>query len=202
MSRLTIAGAAFALSVAASPVAAEPFQNFVDMCLKTDVNRQAAGARAKAIGWFALPVDPSMADESGMQDAAIYMNVDPLNPGSKPPLDLEILFTGWGAGEEVFDVGGIGMDACMLMTAQTGGDLGARLEEMLGFPPTNFDGREAWAFSKAGRGFRSEAALLESSEEAPEVLLRQARDRKVYLAGVLTEDDMTGLMLAAIRAED
>lgn len=203
MSRLTIAGAVCALGLAASPAAAEPFENFVDMCLKTDVDRQAAGARAKAIGWFALPVDPATADESGMEDAAIYMNVDPLNAGAKPPHDLEMLATGWGAGDQVFDVGGIGMDACVVMTAQTTGvDFAARLEELLGFAPTAFDGDRAWVFSRVGTGFRSEAALLDLTTDDPEALRRLARERKIYFAGVLIEETMTGLMVAAIRPED
>lgn len=203
MFRTMMAGAVCALGLAASPVAAEPFENFIDMCLKTDVDRQAAGARAKAIGWFALPVDPASAEENGMEDAAVYMNVDPLNAGNKPPHDLEMLATGWGAGEEIFDVGGVGMDACILMTAQTNGEtLAARLENLLGFAPTMFDEDSGWVFSRVGSGFRSEAALLDLNDDDIEALIRLASERKIYFAAVLLEEGMSGLMLAAIRTDD
>ena len=201
MFRSIIAGAVCALALAASPAAAEPFENFVDMCLETNVDRQAAGARAKAIGWFPMPLDGAAMVESGLQDAALYMNVDPLTVGDKGmPHDLEMLATGWGSGEQVFDVGGVGMDACVLMTALADSeDLAARLEQTLGFGPQDFDGERAWAFSRVGAGYQSEAALLETLDKDPESLRRLASERKIYIAGVLVEDGLTGLMLAALR---
>jgi len=200
MSRLSFAGAACAVWLAASPVAAEPFANFVDMCLRTDVDRQAAGARAKAIGWYAMPIDAETADESEMEDGALFLSVDPTNVGDKGmPNDLEMLVTGWGSGEQVFDVGGVRMDACIIMTVAGGGDFAARLEETLGFAPVDFDGEKAWAFSRVGAGFRSESDLLLALDEDPESLRTLANERKIYIAGVLEEDGLTGLMLAALR---
>lgn len=203
MSRWTIAAAGCALWLYAGPVAAEPFQNFLDMCLNTNVDRQAAGGRAKALGWFPIPIDAAAADESGMEDPELYLSVDPMRVGDKgPPADLEMLVTGWGSGEQVFDVGGVRMDACVIMAGLAGGDsLAARLEERLGFAPSDFDGEKAWAFSRVGAGFQSEEALLVMADEDPEALGRLASERKIYIAGVLEQDDMIGLMIAALRPD-
>ncbi len=200
MSRLTIAGAVCALWLAASPVVAEPFENFVDMCLKTDVDRQAAGARAKAIGWFAMPVDPATAGEAELEDAALFLSADPATLSEKEFAEIEMLVTGWGAGEQVFDVAGVRMDACVVMSSSVDGDhFASRLERELGFAPQDFDGERAWAYSRVGGGYRSEQALLEMTDEDPEALRRLAAERKIYIAGLLEEEGMTGLMVAALR---
>jgi len=201
MSRLSITGAACALWLAASQAAAEPFQNFVDMCLQTDVDREAAGARAKAIGWFAMPVDPATGEEAELEDAALFLNVDPQTMSEKDFAELEMLVTGWGSGEQVFDVSGVRMDACVVMSSLAGGEHFAdRLEAVLGFGPISFDGEPAWAFSRVGSGYRSEEALLEMADDDPGTLRQIAAERKIYIAGVLEEDGMSGLMVAAIRA--
>lgn len=202
MFRLTIAGAACALCLVASPAAAEPFRNFVDMCLDTNIDRQAAGGRAKAKGWFSLPVDPAVEDEAQLEDAALFLSVDPQTVSEKDFESLEMLLTGWGAGEQVFDVAGVRMDACVVVSPSAeAADLADRLEDMLGFGSTAIDGVPAWAFSRVGSGFRSEADAVQSADDDPEALRRLAGERKIYVAGVIEEEGMTGLMLAALRSD-
>lgn len=198
MFRLSIAGGACALLLSASPVAAEPFQNFVDMCIETNLDRQAAGAVAKAAGWVALPAEDMGFEEDDLLDPAAYSSVDPALISDKTTLDdMELLLTGWGGGEVAFDIPGVRMDVCAVMAGS--GDVGtltALMGDRLGFPRINLGGEEIWVFSREGAGFRSEDALM-SLDEAE--LPRIAREKKLYLVGVIAEEDMAGLLMAAIR---
>ena len=122
--------------------------------------------------------------------------------GKGPPADLEVLATGWGSGEDVFDISGVRLDACIVMTFLGASDTFAeRLEEMLGFAPMDFGGERAWAFSRVGAGYHSEADFLTSTGEDPDAVRSLARERKIYVASVIMEDGMTGLMLAALRPD-
>lgn len=200
MSRLTIAAAAGAIWLAASPVAAEPFRNFVDMCIETNLDRQAAGAVAKAAGWVVLPAEAMGFEDDGILDPAAYSNIDPARISDKAAVDqLELLLTGWGSGEVAFDFPGVRMDICAVMAGS--GDvetLTARVGEHLGLPRINLDGEELWVFSREGATFRSEAALMELDESE---LPRIAREKKLFVVGVIAEDDMIGLLMAAVRAD-
>ena len=80
-------------------------------------------------------------------------------------------------------------------------DLGDRLEDMLGFASTDMGDVQAWAFSRAGSGFRSETDAVQSADDDPEALRRLAGERKIYVAGVIIEEGMTGLMLATLRPD-
>jgi hypothetical protein len=201
MSRLTIAGAACALWLAAWPAAAEPFRTFVDMCLDTNADRQVAGSKAKAANWHSMPAEVVESFGDDMRDPAAFLSVDPAEIGAKgPPADLEVLVTGWGAGEETFGVDGVLIDACVVMAIS--GDrssLMARLQEWLGTPPVDIDGEPAFVFSRQGSGFRDESALTDLDDsEIPRI----ARERKVYMAGVIEEEGMVGLLLGALRPLD
>jgi hypothetical protein len=200
MSRLTLAGAACAVWLAASPAAAEPFETFVEMCLDTSLDRQVVDARAKAAGWVALPAAEGDLPED-IRDPAMYSSVDLRSVGDKGmPHDLEFLMTGWGTGETVFGIAGVRTDLCMVLSpASDPAALEARLQELFGFAPVEAEGAPAWLFSRAGSTFRPELALIDMPDDEA---LRIATERKVYIAGILPQDDMFTLMLATIRPSE
>lgn len=199
MSRWTIAAAACALWLSAGPVAAEPFQNYIDLCLETQANRLEAGAKAKAAGWYLIPAGSIDLGDETFRDPALYMNVDPADLTDKgEPADFDVLMTGWGAGE-VFGVSGVRVDACMIMSDSTdAATLRSQLQTWLNIEPFDLDGEEAWLFSREGSGFRSEAALMDLEESE---LPRIAREKKVFIAAVIPAEDMSGLMLAIFRGD-
>ncbi len=199
MSRRIIAGAACALWVSASAAAAEPFQSWIDMCLNTNLDLQAAGALAKADGWTPLSVEDMDLGEDNLQDPVLYLSADPATLTDKSVRDVEMLLTGWGRGEEIFGVPGVRMDACVVMSeASDAATLRSRLQDWLGIESTMLDGEETWVFSRNGAGFRSEAALMSLAEDE---LPRLAREKKVFVAALIPEDGMSGLMLAILRAD-
>lgn len=200
MSRLSLAGAACALWFVAAPVAAEPFANFVDLCLETNADRQAAVSAAKAAGWFPMPPEAMDGSDQEFRDLQVYLSADPFAQSDKgPPADLEMLMTGWGSGDEVFGIGGVRVDACVVMSLfDDRSDLAALITERLGFAAINLGDQDGWVFSREGSGFRSEADLMELEESE---LPRIARERKLYMLGVLNEDGMAGLMLGAVRPD-
>ncbi len=199
MSRSIIAGAACALCLAASPAAAEPFQNFIDMCLDTNLDRQAAGSMAKANGWIPLSLEGMDLGEDSLRDPVLYLSADPATVSDKSVWDIEMLMTGWGGGQEIFGIPGVRMDACVVMSESSDpATLRSRLQDWLDVEPVMLDGEEAWVFSRDGAGFRSEAALMDLGEEE---LPRLARDKKVFMAALIPEDGMAGLMLAIFRAD-
>ena len=200
MSRLTIAGAACAVWLAASPAAAEPFQTFIDMCLDTNLDRQRTDALAKGGGWTPIPAGQIDLGED-VQDAAIYANVDPAAMGDKgAPDDFEMLMTGRSSGEAAFDMPGVQLTICMVFsTSADPNALQDRLQTLLGSPPTEMENVSAWIFSRAGSTFRSEASVIDLPDEEA---LRVVTERKVYIAAVLPEDDVVGLMLATIRPNE
>ena len=145
MYRSIIAGAAASLWLAASPVAAEPFQNFVNMCIETNLDRQAAGGMAKAAGWIALPAQDMGFEDDGFVDPAIYSSIDPDSVSDKTVGDFELLLTGWGSGEVAFDFPGVRMDVCAVMAeAGDAASLTSRMENHFGFR------RSTWTARKSG----------------------------------------------------
>ena len=199
MSRLTIAAAASALWLAASPAAAEPFRNFVDMCLNTNADRQAAVSRAKGIGWHPMAADALGLGED-LEEATLHVSADPaLMTAKGPPADLEMLVTGFGGGQMDFGVEGTRMEACVVgAVGRDPAELEAQLEERLGMPPAELDGQRLWMFTRAGAGFRSEAAFLEQGDEEA---LRTIAERKLYMAIVIPEGDVVVIMLATFRPD-
>jgi hypothetical protein len=198
MSRSIMAGAACALWLAAGPAAADPFQTFFDICIGTNADREAAGARAKAAGWYRMPMEGMERGEEDFRDTVVYLSIDPAEAGDKgPPEDFEILITGWGTGEEVFDIAGVRVDACVVMSASDDlPGLRSRVADRLGFPIMVLGDEEGWVFSREGTGFRSEADLMLLDESE---LPRIARERKLYMLGAMLEDGMAALMLGAVR---
>lgn len=200
MVRLGVAGAACALWLAAFPARAEPFQTWVDLCLETNVDLDAVGAKAKAAGWTAIPAAEVGLDGSEIRAPAAYMNVDPATFGDKgPPADFQMLITGSGDGEDTFGIAGVRMDLCTVI-AMNGDteELQARMRDRLGIAPVNLDGETFWVFSRNGSRFRSESDLLDlDAADLPRI----AREKKVYLGGLVPEDGAVGLVLAILRPD-
>lgn len=203
MSHSILTGATCAFWLFAGAVAAEPFQQFATLCLDTDSDPQAAGARAEAAGWVIVPHDPADAADPGnaeLRDPRAYFSVDPQTLGDRaPPEDFAFLLTGWNANGGPFELDDVKVDLCIVV----GGDgdpatLAARMEQRLGFAPIDRAGAPTWVFSRRGRGFRPEFALiLDDSERA-----RASRERKLYFAAVLDEGGVAGLALGAVRPAD
>ena len=203
MFRLSMAGAAGALWLAAAPVAAEPFESFADICLATNADAHAGEVVAKSSGW--RDVTAQMATEMGdmgeeFQDVAVYVNFDPASPASlSPDQSLEILVTGWGDGEAVMDTKGVVLDLCGVMspTADTL-TMGKRLTDYLGMSANTDGDYTFWLYSRRGGGFVSEEALVDAEDE---VIMAAARDRSLYAVYVLEEEGMAGLFVGAVRPE-
>lgn len=201
MFRSIIIGTACALSLAASPAAAEPFETFVDFCFQSNVDQQAAATRAKAAGWVSVPAEATEPEETDFRDQAVFINIHPTDPadgsGSE---EFDLLITGWGSGEDVFGLDGLRLDVCAVAIS-TGEHkaLQDQFQTWVGVPQvllSEESGEEGWVFSRDSAGFRDESALL---DEEIETLSRVTAERKLYIAGVVAEDDMVILLLAAIR---
>ncbi len=201
MFRLSMAGVACALSLAASPAAAEPYQTFVDTCLATNADRSVAGQGIKAEGWYAAPPEIIALFSSDIRDAAMFTNIDLAGLSDKaPPADFESLVTGWADGDQTFGISDIYVDICMVFTL--GGDasaLRARLQRDLGVAPVEIEEAPAFLFSRQGDGFRDESAFVDVEDSQ---VSEMVRTRKVYMAAVIEDEDMIGLLLAAPRARD
>lgn len=194
MSRLTIAGAACAVWLAASPAAADPFQNFVDMCLRSDANAQTARDAANAAGWAKLPTT-ELGGDMPFEGVEVYFTGD--EPSGDKPAVFEFLMTGWQSGEEALEVEGVHLDVCAIGFGATGDDeMVDAMENHVGFAPVEFEGKLTWMFSRDGNALRSENEILTSDLDAR---LDAFRRRKLLMAGVWNEGEMTLLVVGASR---
>ena len=201
MFRSIIAGAVCALGLAASPAAAEPFQSFLDMCLDTNADRQAAIAVAKAAGWYSMTPEALDMESDELQEPTLHLSIDPAQMSDKgPPADMEMLVTGWAGEAWEIGVDGVRMEACAVGAPfGDAAELQARLEQRLGVASTDMDGQRAWAFTREGEQFRSQADFFKLEDEAA---LRTLAAGKLYVAVVLPEDDVVVIMLATFRPEE
>jgi hypothetical protein len=182
MIRSVAAGAALALCLAAGPVAAEPFENFVRLCVRTNVDQAAAAAAAKSTGWVQLPPETLVDGPLPFEDPSIYLSHAPSDSGNKTAPDLDILVTGWALGEEVFGIEGVKMDVCGVA--------------VLGFDPELEAEEEVWVFSPLGAGFRPHPGLMEMDDAAFEEAVRR---EKILMASVMESDGTNVLVIGAIR---
>ncbi|RZJ04338.1 MAG: hypothetical protein EON89_08280 [Brevundimonas sp.] len=199
MSIFKLAGAICVALFFASSARAEPFDDFVDHCLRTNADQQAVANSAKGDGWFALPPEVFGAD-ADFEDPQLFISEDPAAFGDKgPPADLSMIITGWGEGENVFQISGVRLDVCVVgaqTTTANADRLRERLETLMGFPPVEYDGERLWLFSRLGEGFHSESGLVDLDDtQLPEI----ARRQKIYFAGVIEEDNFIGVIMAAVR---
>jgi len=202
MFRSSIAGSVAALWLAASPVAAEPFQSFADICLATNADAHAGEVAAKGAGWrdVTAQMAADMGDMGDIQDAAVYLNFDPADPaGVSPDQSLEILLTGWGDGEAVMDIKGTVLDLCGVMSPEVDAlTMGKRLTDHLGMPANTGGEFTYWLYSRQGDAFVSEAALADAADE---VILAATRARSLYAVYVFEDEGLAGLFVGAVRPQ-
>lgn len=192
-------GAMLSLAMAGAAVA-EPFQSFVDLCVSTDADGRAAEVAVKGAGWsdMAEALPPEITEM--FRDPALYLNVDPANPGAMVSDDpIELLVTGWGRGEEIMDFKGIVMDICGVMSPQADPlMMSKRLTEHLGVPSSTSEGETMWLYSRQGDRFVSEAGLADAEDDA---VRQAAQTRSLFVAYVFEEDGLAGLFVGAMRPE-
>jgi len=180
---------------AASPAAAEPFRAFLDMCLTADANAQSARDAAQAAGWTKMPAAVFSEDDAPFEEMEVYFAESPAS-GDKDA-GFQLLMTGWQSGKESLGVDGVRLDMCAVGFASTGDDgMAEAMERYVGFAATEVDGKPTWMFSRQGDHLRSESGILTDELDAR---LDAVRSRKLLMAGVWTEGDMTLLVLGASR---
>ena len=198
--RSILAATFLVFTVSASDAVAEPFDQFVDFCVSTNAEREVVAGAVKGAGWFSLPAEEIL-DDDDLLGPALYISEDPAGFTDKgPPADMGMVMTGWGAGEDIFDIPGVKMDACVVVVSNENADgLRQRLRDFLGFDSTDMDGEELWIFSRQGDGFRSE---YEDADVDDALVPDLVRRKKLYVAGVVVEDDFVGLIMAALRPSE
>ncbi|CAN5296339.1 hypothetical protein BH09PSE1_BH09PSE1_03410 [soil metagenome] len=193
------AGVVTILAGAAAPATAEPFSSFVDMCLTTDANHEAAAAAAKRAHWYQMPGE--VFDEvPELQDAALYLSFDPTGTAG-PPIDgaFEVMVTGSADSEGAIEMEGMSLGLCGVMSPgmdveATRRQVAARLGAQ---PTTTAEGETIWLYSRKNGQLVSEAALTDAKDET---ILEAVRHRDLYVVFLLDEEGTTGLMAGAIRA--
>lgn len=195
MFRSIVAGAALSLCLAGAAVA-DPFEDYLEFCIKRDGSAAAAAAGAEAAGWVKLPAEVFAEEDNPVRDLSVYMNAELDELAEKEPADLRMLMTGWGEGEEMYGLTDTRLDFCMIGVSN--GDLEALRAQIAGyfeFPVTSVGDEEVWAYSRQGTRLQSEASVIKSEDPAA-----AARGRKIFLAGVIeTDSGLVMLMLGALR---
>lgn len=196
MFKSILVGTLLALGLAGS-VTAEPFDDYLEFCLKPEANAQAAGSAAQAAGWFKVPSEVYSEEEVPFQDPSAWLNFDIYEVSDKPPpSDVRIMLTGWGQDEEVFEIEGMRLDFCMVgVMSGDFADLRARMVAHFDFDPVMAGGEDVWAWSRQGARLQSEAAIFAEGSD-PNVA---AQGRKIFLAGVTEEEGMVMLIMGSMR---
>lgn len=199
MFRPSAAAAAAALCLVAQPAAAEPFENFVDLCMKTNVDGAAAGSIAKAAGWFQLPPEALGEEATPFEDTSLYLSADPAAMTADKAADLDVLMTGVGLGDDIFGIKDLRLDICAVgsLVAADVAALQSQLGALLGFgPERSGEDVPVWVFSPAGTGFQSRADLIDADDAA---FAEAARREKILLATVMDSDGLSILVVGAVR---
>lgn len=197
MSHSVLAAALGAVALlAASPVAAEPFQNFLRMCMVADAEARAAGDAADAAGWTKFPAsDLGEGGDLPFEDAEVYVFLSSADE-EKAIAEMEILLTGWQSGEEMLKAEEVRLDLCAVGGPGAIGDAIEAMEDHIGFPPVDINGSTVWMFSRQGERFRSENDYFDDESEAR---IEAVLTRKLRMAGVMRQGDMTLFLLGAAR---
>lgn len=199
--RSVFAAACLAFTLTATEALAEPFDHFVDFCVRTNAERDVVAGAVKGAGWFALPAEEIFAEDDEFRDPALYINEDPSSFNEKgAPADMGMVMTGWGEGEEIFDIPGVKMDACVVLVNNVSADdLRQRLRNLLGFDSVAMDDEDLWIFSRQGDAFNSEHEHIDVEDAQVPDLVRR---KKLYIAGVMVEDNFVGVIMAALRPSE
>lgn len=199
--RSVLAAICVAFALPASDDVAEPFEQFVDFCLNTNAEREVVAGAVKSAGWFTLPAEELFEDDTFLEPA-LFIRDDPATFTDKgAPPDMGMIITGWGEGEEAFDIPGVRMDLCMVVVNDDDRADGLRhsLQDLLGFEAREYEGEAVWIFSRQGSAFRSEQEAFDVEDSEIPTL---ARRKKLYLAAVIAEDNFVGLLMGALRPRE
>lgn len=183
----------------AGSVSAEPFDDYVEFCLKPETNAAAANTAAQNAGWFKLPAEIYAGEEVPFEDPSSWLNFNFYEADKALPPDIRFMMTGWGEGEAVFGIEGMRLDFCMV--GVMGGDmtaLRARMADYFDFDSVEVDGEEIWVYSRQGARLQSEAAIFSEGSDPTAA----AEGRKIFLAGVTQEEAMVMLILGFIRPDN
>ncbi|MDQ3125202.1 MAG: hypothetical protein M3Q74_06295 [Pseudomonadota bacterium] len=198
MFRWVTTGAVAALCLVVSPVSAEPFDDFINLCVNNDGRREVVIAKAEERGWYRLPAEALPEDGGEFRDTVAFLSVNPEDHPGGMPADLRMVMVGRGDGEKTLGIARLELEACaVVLLADTGeaASWAGRLDQTFGFGATSKGELPLWVFSREGSGFRSEATLMDLSDDQ---LVAVAKQRDLYIAGVLREE-FEGLLFAAIR---
>ncbi len=201
MFRLVAAGAMFMLCLVGSPAAAEPFDDFVNLCMNNDGRRDLVIAKAEERGWYRLPTEVVPPDNAELKDMVAFLSADPADHPDGMPAGLRMLMVGRGDGQKLLGVASLELEVCAVAvmddTAPTA-SWADRLDQTLGLKAITKTGAPLWVFSRDGTKFRSEADALDLPEDQ---IATFAKQQSLYLASVLDED-YPGLLFAAVRSAD
>jgi hypothetical protein len=192
------AGLAAALLLAASPVAAHPFDSFVKMCVNTSGAAAPAAGAARSAGWTQMPREALGETDAQFRDPVAFMNINPatLDP-ARPPETIEVLVTGWGSGADILGIPELTLEVCGVMSPNvTGAELERRMSAMVNQPVTPYGEFRVWLYSRDGDRFVSENSLFEADDAT---FAEAARQRQIYAVYMMTEGDLAGLLVGAIR---
>lgn len=200
MFRWVSTGTVAALCLFVTPAAAEPFDDFVNLCVNNDGRREVVIAKAEERGWFRLPAE-ALPEDGEFRDTVAFLSANPEDHPNGMPADLRMIMVGRGDSEKLLGVTSLEMEACaVVLLAETSDSASwaGRLDRMLGFGAKSTGEDPLWVFSRAGSGFRSEADLMDLPDDQ---LSAVAKQRDLFIAGLLGED-YSGLLFAAIRPVD
>ncbi len=200
MFRWVAAGAIAVLCFVSPAAAAEPFDDFVNLCVNNDGRREVVIAKAEERGWFRLPAE-ALPDDGEFRDTVAFLSADPEDHPNGMPADLRMIMVGRGDSEKLLGVTSLEMEACAVVLLSETSDSASwagRLDRLLGFGAKSSGADPLWVFSRAGSGFRSESDLMDLPDDQ---LSAAAKQRDLYIAGLLGED-FSGLLFAAIRPVD
>lgn len=192
------ASAAVALLLFASPAAADPFQSFLKACVATDGDTEAAIAAVSALGWKPVPAEV-MGDDlpADMENVALHINFDP--QGDSLPETIEVLMTGQADGEMLVDAPGVTMDICGIVAPGSDAEaLIAQAAAYFGGPPhMTEDDTMLWVYSRQNGQITPESDLADAEDDA---ILAAVRQRPLFAAFTVDEEDAAGIMLGAVRS--
>jgi hypothetical protein len=189
------------LLLTAAPSAADPFQSFMKACVMTGGDTASAISTVTNLGW--KPIPAAFTEEDGMsdevQDLAMHVSFDPSS--GELPDQMEFLMTGTANGT-IPDMPNASADLCGILATDTDFDqMISQISSYLGGEAHDIDDGHVWIYSRRdGRVvLEPELADLDEDEEL-EIMEAVLRDRQIFAIFAVEEEDMSGLMMGALRS--